>query len=315
MFKIHILNVGHGDCIVVEFPPPSNRLSVIDINRSTEMDFQSFDEVLSEFSKRNSSLVKALYRAGVKTHDQSLSEIGYNVKLTDPLSYIKKLAGGRKIFRFISTHPHMDHLSGLKALFEEVGIINVWVMSNDFKPDLGKLNNAEKKDWYLYTLFRNNSVDGVTIVRPIEGDQKDFWQQDRIHILTPNLEIISNSSDPNGISYVLVIKYGKHKIVLGGDAEQCTWDCLVGNYPDMLKDITILKASHHGRDTGYHQQAVKLMNPDCTVVSVGKKPENDASQKYNQYSNKVLSTRWYGTIRFELNEDGSGKYFTEYQRD
>jgi beta-lactamase superfamily II metal-dependent hydrolase len=148
----------------------------------------------------------------------------------------------------------------------------------------------------------------------MEGEQRDFWQQDAIQILAPNTKLISEASEPNGMSYVLFIKYGSRKIVLGGDANEKVWEYLIKKYPEELKQITVLKASHHGRDTGYHQEAVKLMSPQVTVVSVGKKPETDASQKYNQYSNKVLSTRWNGNVVFIFNDDGTVNYSTEFER-
>jgi hypothetical protein len=52
--------------------------------------------------------------------------------------------------------------------------------------------------------------------------------------------------------------------------------------------------------SGYHQEAVKAMSPSVTIVSVGQKPDTDASAKYMNYSQEVASTRWYGGITLEL---------------
>lgn len=312
MLKIHILNVGHGDCIAIEFM--SGRVSIVDINRSSEMDSKSFDEVISESYGDRVLGAKLSYSMGLKSYAQLLQEAGYDIALTDPIAYLKTLCTGKKIFRFISTHPHMDHLTGLNTLHNEIGVVNFWIPSNTFKPNMDDLNASEKEDWKLYQELREGAHAGVTVVRPLRGEQREFWQEDGIHILAPNISTLSSATAPNDISYVIIVIYGQHKVILGGDAEKDTWDYLVKNSPLALKGATLLKASHHGRDSGYHQEAVKLMSPGCTVISVGKKPENDASQKYNQYSNKVLSTRWYGTIRFELNEDGSGTYYPEYPR-
>lgn len=41
-----------------------------------------------------------------------------------------------------------------------------------------------------------------------------------------------------------------------------------------------------------------------TVVSVGKKPETDVSNKYRQYSQEVWSTRWHGTITLHIDRSG-----------
>ena len=39
-------------------------------------------------------------------------------------------------------------------------------------------------------------------------------------------------------------------------------------YKDEMTGITVLKASHHGRKTGYHQPSVKEMSPWLTITSV-----------------------------------------------
>ena len=85
-------------------------------------------------------------------------------------------------------------------------------------------------------------------------------------------------------------------------------------YGDKLK-CDVLKASHHGRDSGYHQEAVKAMSPTCTIVSVGKKPETDASNKYRQYSDVVWSTRWYGNMTLTIDNDGKMSWAAEKVRD
>ena len=56
------------------------------------------------------------------------------------------------------------------------------------------------------------------------------------------------------------------------------------------------------------------MNPQFTIVSVGKKPSTDASNKYRQYSQNVWSTRWRGNIRLEIADTGQATIYSEYDR-
>ena len=71
---------------------------------------------------------------------------------------------------------------------------------------------------------------------------------------------------------------------------------MVDFYSARLKS-DIFKASHHGRDTGYHQKALGLISPDLTIVSVGVKPDTDASNKYrHQTGDRVPFTRYHGNI-------------------
>jgi beta-lactamase superfamily II metal-dependent hydrolase len=304
MFKLHILNVGHGDCIVIEFP--SGRLTVVDINYSNEMDEESINEILVESKFDQTKLVawKIIGPPGGGDYRQfALTEAKYGITLTNPLDYISAIAKSNRVYRFISTHPHKDHLTGLSELKDKVGIANAWIVENSFAQEMNKLSERQKSDWALYEKLKTNSVTGVNIVRPLESNQQDFWAQDGIHILAPNNSLIETASKHNDISYVLLIKYGALKFVLGGDAEEKTWRYIVENHAEAIKGVSVLKASHHGRDSGYYQEAVKLMAPRCVVVSVGKKPETDATNKYKQYSPNVWSTRWCGTITFTVDGD------------
>lgn len=314
MLRIHFLNVGHGDCCIIEFIDNS-RVAMIDINRTSEMDENSAKEIYESLS--TSLAAKLMLAMESKITSSMLVRAGYDIKLQDPIEYLYE-KGITKIFRFISTHPHIDHLSGLYELYNKIGFTNIWVIKNRYEPDLDKLSESQKKDWELYKKFRDadeRRVEGVTIVRPEEGDQAQYYEEDGIQILAPNEQLKEGSeSNPNKMSYVLLIRHKGRKILLPGDAEKETWKYLVENYEDELKNIDILKAAHHGRDSGYYQPAIKLMSPTYTIVSVGKKPETDASNKYRRYSKHVWSTRWKGNIVFTINDDGKITYKTQYDR-
>jgi competence protein ComEC len=115
-------------------------------------------------------------------------------------------------------------------------------------------------------------------------------------------------------SYVIWFQYAGIKVVLGGDATEAVWQSIHKQYGNNLK-CHVLKASHHGRDSGYHQPAVEAMSPQYTIVSVGKKPETDASDNYLQYSDHVWSTRWRGNIVLTIQPDGNANIESQYNRE
>jgi beta-lactamase superfamily II metal-dependent hydrolase len=318
MLKIHFLNVGDGDCIVVEFLE-TGRVAVIDINVSTEMDSDSYAELLEEAKDSLEPLDKLIYSLSGLTDEEIFKKTGYHLDFSHPVPYIQVI-NPENIFRFISTHPHMDHITGLKTLKDEIGILNFWIVRNQFTPDQAKLSDSEAEDWALYKKYRDSStreLENSYVINPLEGHLNDFWNQDKITILSPNPDLVKlaiEKKNPNIMSYVLLIEYGTHKIILGGDAEKETWNYIHEHYAEKIKKVTILKASHHGRDSGYYQPAVKDMDPNYTIVSVGKKPSTDASNKYRQYCENVWSTRRKGNIVFTLNLDGNGTYETQYDK-
>lgn len=287
--KVHFLNVGHGDCCIIEFD--SGRTTMVDINNAESIDECTRNEIFQE-------------------------QCGYNIPLTNPIKYIKS-KGIEHLFRFVITHPHMDHITGLYQIRQKCK--NVWLYQNEFSAD-DKLSAEQAKDWEQYEEWRRQ-IGGISanprVLSLSAGACASYYKEDEILILSPTEDLVEKAvsqKNRNIMSTVLLIKYGKCKILLAGDAEAPTWEYILANYKNEISDITILKAAHHGRDSGYCQAAVSIMRPKYTIVSVGKKPEQDASCKYRRYSRHVYSTRWKGDIVFECNLNGDVDCYTQYDR-
>jgi competence protein ComEC len=316
MIKTHHLNVGHGDTIIIELLD-SKRLMVIDINRSSEFDNDTEQEMINESLSLLSASEQLSYHLGALTKENVMDKAGLKKTLTDPIQYITDL-GYNSIFRFIQTHPHADHFTGINELFNQKTVYNIWCIKNKFEVDESGLSENQKLDWKLLKNFRDansNKLGDTTIIRPYAGDTRKYLDEDSITVLSPTPELVKLAEEKNNkniMSYVLLVKYGGRKFIFGGDAEKETWEYILENYEEEIKNVTVLDASHHGRDSGYHQPSVKVMNPMYTVVSVGKKPSTDASNKYRQYCDNVWSTRFKGNIVFTINEDGTGSYDTQY---
>jgi competence protein ComEC len=316
--KIHFLNVGHGDCTIIQFP--SGRNMMVDINKAKSLNEEEQKELLEsmELSYLEYTNLRKLQEA-LSTNITSIYEFAKEKKRTlpapiDPIDYIKNLKIN-SFFRYVQTHPDMDHMSGLYRLHtqEEIEIINFWDTKNDKVQDFnghgGRLYDA--RDWEEYQKLRVSESDPKAFFY-YRGDENSYYTEDGITILSPTKELVDKANekkDYNKLSYVLLIQYGGCKVVLGGDADKEVWEEIIcnENLKELLKDVSVLKASHHGRDSCFHEEAVKLMAPQWTVCSVGKKPDNDAHNQYKKYTkNKVLSTRFRGNITLTLKSDGTG---------
>ena len=75
-----------------------------------------------------------------------IAKAGYDIEVQSPISYLKD-KNITRIFRFISTHPHMDHVTGIKLLHDEIGINNLWISKNKHDQDLSELSDSQKEDW------------------------------------------------------------------------------------------------------------------------------------------------------------------------
>ena len=293
---LNFLNVGHGDCTVIKFP--SGRISMIDINNAFSLDDETSNEYFSSTGK------------------------AYDIQLTNPIEWLND-NGINSLFRFTCTHPDMDHLTGISALNNELELLNFWDVQHDFEniKDTSDFTDEQLEDWNTYLQLRQ-STENPKSISPTRDDDGNYWTDDGIHILSPNQELIDHSEDKedaNHLSYVVMIKHGNIKVYLCGDAtDEATFPNMIEHYgEDFFKkkdgEIVILKAAHHGRDSGYNQKFVELLQPDVVVVSVGKKPSTDASNKYRNYCDNVWSTRFKGNINIQCSENDYVANF-EYDR-
>jgi competence protein ComEC len=373
MLRVHFLNVGHGDCTIIEHP--SGRITMIDVNNGDELDDSSQSEVLSELHYNcTKGLLRQPASAGIlagsspgpsirgglfdlgglaqasrstvpglglfetrtsqgglglgaltlleRDKKQELREAGYKISLTNPIDYFLRNFPGRSIFRYIQSHPDLDHMRGLAAMRNHgIEIVNFWDTEHSKIPAFK--NEADKDEWGAYQQLRGSSSN-PKVLRLCRGAAGAFWNEDPngydnhdgIEILSPTPEIVRAANlcgNSNNLSYVLRISYLGYRIVLGGDADTDVWEELVAHYGNDLR-CDVLKASHHGRDSGYLASAVALMNPTYTVVSVGKKPDTDASNKYRKYCSNVWSTRWYGNLTLQISRERGIEWFAEYTK-
>ena len=321
--KVHFLNVGHGDCTIIEHA--SGRLTMIDINNGDDLDSTSAAEIAEETSSSVDNLLLPFAEAIGQKRASILATAGYDVSLVNPVEFLLEHYPGRPIFRYVQSHPDLDHMRGLRALRDAgVSIWNVWDTHHAKEPDFA--SESDEDDWQVYEDLQAGKWNGSkpTVLRLNRGANGQYYNEDGagsaggdgLHILAPTKDLTlgaNESGNANNLSYVLWLEYQGIKVVLGGDAEQAVWQSIFDKYGKNLS-CHVLKASHHGRDTGYHQEAVRAMSPTYTIVSVGKKPSTDASNKYRQYSTNVWSTRWRGTVTLTITSDGSASIDSEYDR-
>lgn len=310
--KVHFLNVGRGDCTIIEFP--SGRVAIVDIDNLKILDPSTRQELLEEY--RHSSqyaLMRLRNPAGAR---RSELEFLRNIsrKLTDPLAYYDAHVGRfRDIHRMIITHPDMDHMTGLFRLYRQDPNKNIHHFWHSGPHDFNLADTTEeewarcpydRRDWLTYKALRRrrSMPQGLQFY---QGDSGPLVEEDGIEVWapTPELEALAvRKNSSNIISTILKVSYKGHSIVLGGDATADeTWPAIYP-YIDMT-GISVLKASHHGRRSGYYQPAVKEMSPWLTITSVGEKA-HDATENYRRYSEYTVSLRKAGDIAIEVDDSG-----------
>jgi competence protein ComEC len=342
MLRIHFLNVGHGECTIIAHP--SGRLTMVDINNSQEYDQDSLNAYLDE--KRSAQPAGGLLRLagnnalignglsgagllgnspfgsprpGVNLLFETTAREDAKREIIDPIRFLQENYPNQSLFRFILTHPDLDHMRGLKRLYETIGFANFWDVAHtkltpNFKSD------ADRDEWAFYQHLRSGGL-GLGPRMYHRGDQLFAFGRDEhgalggdgIEILSPTPALIqycNAAKKSNDLSYVLRVWHTGRSLMLTGDIEEVAWNQLASAYGAALK-TDFMTASHHGRDSGYHLPTLQLIKPNAIVVSVGRKPSTDASRKYCANCASVFSTRYYGNLELHIFDDGTHRWFAE----
>lgn len=292
--RIHFLDVGAGDCTIVHFPArtrhdgtrKSERIMMLDICHHD--DHHRYENVIDYY----------------KSHFRNDSGIL------------------KPIFRFVCTHPHHDHICGLSTLFDddEISITNFWDLDHRFEPESLDYHPTHASDWTTYVDKRCSESAPKAIRTRREGTPRQYWgdSEDRISVLSPSDNLIQEAhytedGDPRDsedvqideMSYALLIRVNSRKIVLAGDgrATPC-WDDIYDTCQDQLEHCLVLKAAHHGQESGFHEDAVKLMDPSLVIFSNSKTEdtEHGGEELYQDavIGTTVLKTCDDGTIIVEV---------------
>lgn len=277
MLRVDFLNVGKGNCTVIKFP--SNRLALIDIDNSFIDD--------------------------------------ENDTLQDPIEFIDNQYPNKSIFRFILTHPDMDHMSGLDELFSKRTISNFWDTEHDkeLDPDKDEFGIYDPDNWRRYLDIRDSEKKPTALKLLRNATAECCWVEDNIRILSPSRELIklsretseNNSDKYNHVSYVLRIEHEGIVVLLGGDATSAAWQDIYEHYKkrnelDLLKADVFL-APHHGSDNNVNEEVFKYIAPDYVVVSVHRGKNYDYSFYNNLAKEGVYSTKHHGNISVIISKD------------
>jgi beta-lactamase superfamily II metal-dependent hydrolase len=144
---------------------------------------------------------------------------------TNPLTYLDNLEI-TNIWRFVLTHPDMDHMDGVDNLCEQFSVANFWDSgARRPKPDFSNGPFLES-DWDRYVKVRDGG-EGTNALQVKEGRRFRFANKtdtpgesgDGLHILAPNDDLMDEADDDlNDSSYVTLYRSAGGRILLPGDA-------------------------------------------------------------------------------------------------
>lgn len=179
----------------------------------------------------------------------------------------------------IITHPHLDHIDDIlhfdvnspTTLRRASEITNAEVMQGVRECDKPKFRKyCEINDRY------SSPVSATT-----DPSNPDNYGGLSIGTFSTGL---CDKSNFNNFSIITVFQLAGCKIVVCGDNETESLDTLMGraSFKEAVKNADILVAPHHGRDSGYYDDFVSLVNPLLTIISDTYYSDASAVDKYRE---------------------------------
>ena len=177
----------------------------------------------------------------------------------NPVAYLEERGIG-SIFRFILTHPDMDHMDGIKSLFGRFNPVAFWDTDNKKEMDNSSWSGSpyNRGDWDFYKSMRDTKPsNNPKRLANLSGQNGPFWNRgegggaggDGLTILAPTQKLVNDANkkdDYNDCSYVLLYRTGNKKVIFGGDSHDDTWEHILNNWESAVTDIDLLIAPHHG---------------------------------------------------------------------
>ncbi|HJB55540.1 MAG TPA: MBL fold metallo-hydrolase [Candidatus Olsenella avistercoris] len=148
----------------------------------------------------------------------------------------------------VATHPHADHIGGMEAVLDAYEVGEVWM------PDAP--DTTETYEGFLDAVDAEGCpVEEATAGEEIVGEDAGYT----VDVLAPSDDV--DSEDMNDYSAIVKVTYGDTALLFTGDASaQEIVDANPGH-------VDVLKAAHHGSETGTNAEVMTETTPEFVVMS------------------------------------------------
>lgn len=210
----------------------------------------------------------------------------------DALEYLRSV-GVTSLELVVASHADADHIGGLEEVVRA------------YRPKVF-MDNGIPHDTATYRGLLEAVRDaGSQLVSPTER---------RIGLGDASLQVIPPPGDGsmgnNDNSVGVVVSYGEFNTALTGDAEQLEFGWWQENVPDLLREVEVYKAAHHGSPNGDSEASMAAFSPETVVISVGADndyghPSETALGLYDEAGATVYRTDESSTVVVTASANGA----------
>lgn len=293
--KVHFIDVGQGDAIIVELPDGSNVL--IDSGSDDGDNDVEKDNALTRYID---SLKIDKFDFVIATHSDDdhigmMETVFHNYEVDCVL---------RPKIPYVNEDNEYSFKSGFNAELLYGG----YVCSSDA---YFRFLRAVEKEGCEWSFFNYNS-DLFYKIKDVSNEYVLTFD-----FLTPaenNKQVVYSSS--NEYSPIIVLEYRGKRFMFTGDAEKSTIAELYENYEKSDCMVDVLKVPHHGSETSTTETFLNWINPEYAVISCGVNneyghPHQNVLDMLFSANVPVFRTDLQGSVTFEVARNGNIKYSVE----
>ncbi|WP_405997685.1 ComEC/Rec2 family competence protein [Streptomyces sp. NBC_00829] len=178
-------------------------------------------------------------------------------------SYITSVTGGSAISCVVLSHGDDDHTAFVPYISEAARptYVHYGGPISDYSEDVKAwIKKQEKqKDQFVYRYKQDYCMPQPDADFASETTSGEAWAM----VLSAGY-----GKSPNSKSIVLLIRFGRHAVVLPGDADTTTEAFILSKVPKkLLAGCTVLMPGHHGAAESTGRPWAKALDPDIDVIS------------------------------------------------
>lgn len=273
--RIHFLNTGHSDCIILE---SGGKIAMVDAGEDTEY----------------------------PPEKPNLNLKGYEEEVVNYLLKNFKDENGKVNIEFVvATHSHSDHIGGFDTVINHPDIIVKRAYLKPYHEE--NICLYERKSWdnvEVYTQMLNAvKQNNVELIESFDGETATLGDFN-IKFFNGSYKKRRVKFGENINSVVMLVTIGKFKSVLAGDLNYKDGD--ERKFADQIGKVDLLKVGHHGYVGSTSKHWAKTLSPEYAVVcNWSKAIYPDVKFKLKEIAKaKILATADLNGVIAEFSENG-----------
>lgn len=298
---IHFLDVGQGDCIIIQLPDGKN--AIIDAGG---------DNKNNEGKSCETRILENINELKIKTFD----------------------------YMFL-THTDADHVDYMDTVLKEYEVKNIYrpafnstyERGQNINPQFGTIETRTYNDFVKAVIEEQKEgakvkfnigkmlIEGEGYQFDIYGVAEEWYRKDKV-----GDESQIDAKERNKVSPMVLLSYNAkdavRKVMFTGDSEGEGGNGGEGLFLEKYKteimtlDIDLLKVGHHGSASSASNNFLKRLDPEYAVISAGidnkhKHPRPECLARLAEYTDgkgqvgiEVYNTQYCGDIIFRVNQKG-----------